>query len=193
MTRCVCVFAHSSRSQQWPTSRPPRRAPPRTACEKRKAKQLSRALPLNRCAEYGSAPYRGGSLSAPPACTLPVRVVSSGRRRQLLPPGSLLPPPPRSYVGSLAWAATDESLGQAFSQWCGPRGRAAPVLHIACGARRHRPNLCRPFLRASRARAPCCRGSTDAKVIYDRATGRSKGFGFVTFPDENAAKAAMGA
>ena len=31
------------------------------------------------------------------------------------------------------------------------------------------------------------------QVIYDRATGRSKGFGFVTFGDEGAAKSALGA
>jgi len=34
-------------------------------------------------------------------------------------------------------------------------------------------------------------GAVDAKVIYDRATGRSKGFGFVTFGDEGAAKSAL--
>lgn len=32
---------------------------------------------------------------------------------------------------------------------------------------------------------------TSAKVIMDRETGRSKGFGFVEFDDDNAAKAAM--
>ena len=31
-----------------------------------------------------------------------------------------------------------------------------------------------------------------AKVIMDRETGRSKGFGFVSFNDETAAKAALG-
>jgi len=32
---------------------------------------------------------------------------------------------------------------------------------------------------------------TSAKVIMDRETGRSKGFGFVEFEDDDAAKAAM--
>lgn len=32
---------------------------------------------------------------------------------------------------------------------------------------------------------------SSAKVIMDRETGRSKGFGFVEFADDNAAKAAM--
>jgi RNA recognition motif-containing protein len=32
---------------------------------------------------------------------------------------------------------------------------------------------------------------TSAKVIMDRETGRSKGFGFVEFADDDAAKAAM--
>ncbi|MGB0592074.1 MAG: RNA recognition motif domain-containing protein [Myxococcota bacterium] len=32
---------------------------------------------------------------------------------------------------------------------------------------------------------------TEAKVITDRETGRSRGFGFVTFTDEAAAKEAM--
>jgi RNA recognition motif-containing protein len=32
---------------------------------------------------------------------------------------------------------------------------------------------------------------TDAKVIMDRETGRSRGFGFVTFSNDDAAKEAM--
>ena len=32
---------------------------------------------------------------------------------------------------------------------------------------------------------------TSAKVIFDRETGRSKGFGFVEFEDDNAAKEAI--
>lgn len=34
-------------------------------------------------------------------------------------------------------------------------------------------------------------GPTDARVIFDRATGRSKGFGFVTFADEQTASTAL--
>jgi cold-inducible RNA-binding protein len=33
----------------------------------------------------------------------------------------------------------------------------------------------------------------DARVILDRDTGRSRGFGFVSFEDDNAAKSAMAA
>ena len=55
------------------------------------------------------------------------------------------------FVGSLAWATTDDGLKAAFEQF----------------------------------------GSiTEAKVITDRATGRSRGFGFVTFTDDAAAEKA---
>lgn len=55
------------------------------------------------------------------------------------------------FVGSLAWATTDDGLKAAFEQF---------------GA------------------------ITEAKVITDRATGRSRGFGFVTFNDDAAAEKA---
>ncbi len=56
------------------------------------------------------------------------------------------------FVGSLAWATTDQSLAQAFS--------AAGTV-------------------------------TDAKVITDRETGRSKGFGFVTMSTADEAQTAL--
>jgi len=56
------------------------------------------------------------------------------------------------FIGSLAWATTDDSLRQAFSAF-------GEVL--------------------------------DAKVITDRETGRSRGFGFVTMADEASAQAAI--
>ncbi len=56
------------------------------------------------------------------------------------------------FVGSLAWATTDESLHDAFSQF----GEV-----------------------------------TEAKVILDRETGRSRGFGFVTFSEGAAADEAV--
>ncbi len=56
------------------------------------------------------------------------------------------------FVGGLAWATTDDSLHQAFSQF----GEV-----------------------------------TEAKVIMDRETGRSRGFGFVTFEDGTAADTAQ--
>ncbi|KAL0454170.1 UNVERIFIED_CONTAM: Glycine-rich RNA-binding protein [Sesamum latifolium] len=51
----------------------------------------------------------------------------------------------RCFVGGLAWATTDQSLEQAFSQF-------GEVI--------------------------------ESKIINDRETGRSRGFGFVTFKDE---------
>ena len=56
------------------------------------------------------------------------------------------------FVGSLAWATTDESLHDAFAQF----GEV-----------------------------------TEAKVILDRETGRSRGFGFVTFTEGTAADEAI--
>lgn len=56
------------------------------------------------------------------------------------------------FVGGLAWATTDQSLYDAFTEF----GEV-----------------------------------TDAKVVTDRETGRSRGFGFVTFADDKAAEAAV--
>lgn len=56
------------------------------------------------------------------------------------------------FVGSIAWATTDDSLRAAFEAF-------GEVL--------------------------------DAKVITDRFTGRSRGFGFVTMANEEDAKAAI--
>lgn len=56
------------------------------------------------------------------------------------------------FVGSLAWATTDDSLQAHFAQ---------------CGT------------------------VASAKVITDRDTGRSKGFGFVEFEDDKEADAAV--
>ncbi|XP_073143412.1 glycine-rich RNA-binding protein-like isoform X1 [Henckelia pumila] len=58
----------------------------------------------------------------------------------------------RCFVGGLAWATTDQSLEQAFSQF-------GDVI--------------------------------ESKVINDRETGRSRGFGFVTFKDEQSMKDAI--
>ncbi|KAK4437763.1 Glycine-rich RNA-binding protein GRP1A [Sesamum alatum] len=58
----------------------------------------------------------------------------------------------RCFVGGLAWGTTDQSLGQAFSQY-------GDVL--------------------------------DSKIINDRETGRSRGFGFVTFRDEQSMRDAI--
>ncbi|KAK4401534.1 Glycine-rich RNA-binding protein GRP1A [Sesamum angolense] len=58
----------------------------------------------------------------------------------------------RCFVGGLAWGTTDQSLGQAFSQY-------GEVL--------------------------------DSKIINDRETGRSRGFGFVTFRDEQSMRGAI--
>jgi cold-inducible RNA-binding protein len=56
------------------------------------------------------------------------------------------------FVGSLAWATTDDSLADFFSQ---------------------------------------CGDVVEAKVVTDRETGRSRGFGFVTFEDEGASGKAV--
>ena len=56
------------------------------------------------------------------------------------------------FVGSLAWATTDDSLYDFFTQ---------------------------------------CGDVAEAKVITDRDTGRSRGFGFVTFHDEEGATKAI--
>ncbi|XP_071701369.1 glycine-rich RNA-binding protein-like [Rutidosis leptorrhynchoides] len=58
----------------------------------------------------------------------------------------------RCFVGGLAWATSDRSLEEAFSQY----GEVV-----------------------------------DSKIINDRETGRSRGFGFVTFKDEQALKDAI--
>ncbi|KAL8542949.1 hypothetical protein ACS0TY_003721 [Phlomoides rotata] len=58
----------------------------------------------------------------------------------------------RCFVGGLAWATTDQSLEQAFSQY-------GEVI--------------------------------ESKIINDRETGRSRGFGFVTFKDEDSMKNAI--
>ncbi|KAL7118767.1 hypothetical protein ACP275_02G022300 [Erythranthe tilingii] len=58
----------------------------------------------------------------------------------------------RCFVGGLAWATTDQSLEQAFSQF-------GEVI--------------------------------ESKIINDRETGRSRGFGFVTFKDEHSMKEAI--
>jgi len=56
------------------------------------------------------------------------------------------------YVGGLAWATTDETLGAAFA----PFGKVV-----------------------------------SAKVVKDRETGRSRGFGFVEMPNQNEGEAAV--
>ncbi|KAK1423883.1 hypothetical protein QVD17_19192 [Tagetes erecta] len=58
----------------------------------------------------------------------------------------------RCFVGGLAWATSDRSLEEAFSQY-------GEII--------------------------------DSKIINDRETGRSRGFGFVTFKDEQALKDAI--
>ncbi|MCE7766480.1 RNA-binding protein, partial [Pseudomonas putida] len=58
----------------------------------------------------------------------------------------------RCFVGGLAWATTDQTLGDAFSQF-------GEIL--------------------------------DSKIINDRETGRSRGFGFVTFKDEKSMRDAI--
>ncbi|KAL3814132.1 hypothetical protein ACJIZ3_015400 [Penstemon smallii] len=58
----------------------------------------------------------------------------------------------RCFVGGLAWATTDKTLEQAFSQY-------GDVL--------------------------------ESKIVNDRETGRSRGFGFVTFKDEQAMRDAI--
>ncbi|XP_057783122.1 glycine-rich RNA-binding protein-like [Salvia miltiorrhiza] len=58
----------------------------------------------------------------------------------------------RCFVGGLAWATTDQSLGQAFSQF-------GEVI--------------------------------ESKIVNDRETGRSRGFGFVTFKDEQSMRDAI--
>ncbi|KAJ8530179.1 hypothetical protein K7X08_037014 [Anisodus acutangulus] len=58
----------------------------------------------------------------------------------------------RCFVGGLAWATTDQALGEAFSQF----GEVV-----------------------------------ESKIINDRETGRSRGFGFVTFKDEQSMKEAI--
>ncbi|XP_031126545.1 glycine-rich RNA-binding protein GRP2A-like [Ipomoea triloba] len=58
----------------------------------------------------------------------------------------------RCFVGGLAWATTDRTLGDAFSQF-------GEVI--------------------------------ESKIINDRETGRSRGFGFVTFKDERSMRDAI--
>ncbi|XP_024965301.1 glycine-rich RNA-binding protein GRP2A-like isoform X2 [Cynara cardunculus var. scolymus] len=58
----------------------------------------------------------------------------------------------RCFVGGLAWATSDRSLEEAFSQY-------GEII--------------------------------DSKIINDRETGRSRGFGFVTFKDEQSLRDAI--
>lgn len=60
--------------------------------------------------------------------------------------------PKKLFVGSLAWASTDDSLKEHFEQ---------------CGT------------------------VASAKVITDRESGRSRGFGFVEFDDDKEGEAAI--
>lgn len=56
------------------------------------------------------------------------------------------------FVGNLSWGSTDESLGDAFSEF-------GEVI--------------------------------DSKVVVDRFTGKSRGFGFITFAEAGSAEAAL--
>nr|GEX86761.1 glycine-rich RNA-binding protein GRP1A-like [Tanacetum cinerariifolium] len=58
----------------------------------------------------------------------------------------------RCFVGGLAWATSDRSLEEAFSQY-------GEII--------------------------------DSKIINDRETGRSRGFGFVTFKEESSLREAI--
>ncbi len=86
------------------------------------------------------------------------------------------------FVGGLSWSTDDNSLRSAFEQ----HGEVVDGMLLL-------PNSPAIFTFSSLAHFAYASSHLAAKVILDRDTGKSRGFGFVTFSSADEAEAAKGA
>ncbi|OAE22148.1 hypothetical protein AXG93_1175s1590 [Marchantia polymorpha subsp. ruderalis] len=95
----------------------------------------------------------------------------------------------RCFVGGLSWGTTDRALEDAFR----PYGTVLEAKHMLTDAACAIASVysgCGPALTGLtavselRVISPCERACKLVLVVVDRDTGRSRGFGFVTFADE---------
>lgn len=93
----------------------------------------------------------------------------------------------RLYIGNLAWGFHDADLVSLFSAYGATDARVGALSSHCTAFRETLVSSCLWSCFTSGCRFPLV-----VQIVTERETGRSRGFGFVTFPDEVAAKAAMG-